>query len=200
MRTFALAGLLAAGAGLAPAQTAEASLGFGQSIFRENALGTLTSGVPNPNDFFKVNEGFRVNGRFTLNPRRFLGHEFGYGYTRSKIEYPGSAGGGADSMPTHQGYYNVLLYATPEGSAIRPFVAGGGHFSTYYPPGTSAYYGNGETKFGVNYGAGVKVKVSPVFYIRFDLRDYSNPKPFSLPNSSGWLHQIEASGGFGIHF
>ncbi len=200
MRSSALWALLVAGASLASAQTAEASLSLGQSLFRQNALGTAAAGVPGPGDFFKVHDGFRLGARFTVNPKRFLGHEFGYGYTRSKLEYPPSTAGGTVGMPAHQGYYNLLAYATPEGSAIRPFVAGGGHFSTYYPPGTSAYYGNGETKFGFNYGAGVKVKVSSMFYVRLDLHDYSNPKPFSLPNRSGWLHQIEASAGFGIYF
>ena len=59
-------------------------------------------------------------------------------------------------MPIHQGMYNFLPYATPKGSKIRPFATGGVHFSTFYPPGASVFQGNGVTKFGYNYGAGVK--------------------------------------------
>jgi opacity protein-like surface antigen len=195
MRSSALAALVLAGASIASAQTAEASLSFGQSIVRDNALG---ADLPGASSFYKVKDGFRVSARFTVNTKRYLGHEFGYGYARTKIEYPDNQG--TVGMPTHQGYYNVLLYAIPEGRSIRPFLAGGAHFSTYYPPGASAYYGGGQTKFGLNYGAGVKVKVSPMFHVRFDVRDYSNPKPFDLAAKKGWLHQIEASAGLGIQF
>ena len=194
MRFSTLAALLLAGASAASAQTAEASINFGQSIIRDKALGT---DVPGASSFYKVKDGFRIGARFTINNKRFLGHEFGYGYSRTKLEYPDATTVG---LPTHQGFYNVLLYAIPEGKSIRPYFAGGGHFSTYYPPGASAYYGGGETKFGYNYGAGVKVKVSDLFHIRLDVRDYSNPKPFDLAGKKGWLHQIEASAGFGIQF
>ncbi|MGH9659268.1 MAG: hypothetical protein ACRD96_12045, partial [Bryobacteraceae bacterium] len=61
-------------------------------------------------------------------------------------------------------------------------------------------YGNGVTKFGVNYGGGIKVKVSPMFAVRFDVRDYLNPKPFDLPGKSGWLHMLEAAASWALIF
>jgi hypothetical protein len=103
-------------------------------------------------------------------------------------------------MPTHQGFYNFLLYLTPEGSRIRPFGAGGGHFSTFVPPGASVTYGTGTTKYGVNYGAGIKVRVTEIWALRFDVRDYLTTKPFDLIGRSGALHQVEASAGLGIYF
>ncbi len=195
MKSSTLAVLLLAGASIASAQSAEASISFGQSIIRDKALGT---DVPGATSFYNVKDGFRVGARFTVNTKRYLGHEFGYGYSRTKLEYPDAVT--TVGLPTHQAFYNVLLYAIPEGKPVRPYIAGGGHFSTYYPPGASAYNGGGQTKFGYNYGAGVKIKVSELFHIRLDLRDYSNPKPFDLSDKKGWLHQIEASAGFGIQF
>jgi hypothetical protein len=187
--------LLCGSAAVSFAQVGEAALSFGESVMKDNVLG-ITPDLSGTQ--LTVNNGFRVTGRFTLNTRRFIGHEFGYGYSRTKLGAVGVSG--TDSMPTHQGFYDFLLYGTPEGSKIRPFVTGGGQFTTFVPPGASATYGTGTTKFGGNFGAGVKVKITSMFLIRLDVRDYVMGKPFTLVNQSGTLHQIEASAGFGIHF
>ncbi|MFN0168919.1 MAG: outer membrane beta-barrel protein [Bryobacteraceae bacterium] len=177
------------------AQYAEFSLSFGQSLFRNEKLNTTD--LTNLEQYF-VTDGFRAAGRLTLNTHRYFGHEIGYSYNRSKLGIQVAETLQKVSMTTHQGWYGFLLYALPEGAPVRPFLAGGGHFTTFYPPGTSVSYGNGVTKFGLNYGAGVKVKVAPVWGIRFDLRDYAVPKPFDLPGAKGWLHQIEASAGISL--
>lgn len=175
------------------AQVAEVSVSGGRSSFSNSGLGS--SGA----DTYKVDNGIRIGFRFTLNTRRFMGHEFGYSYNRSKLgllNRPDNVG-----MPVHQGFYNYLLYALPEGAAIRPFAAGGGHFSTFYPPGTSVYSGTGFTRFGVNYGGGIKVKLTPLFALRLDIRDYVTMKPdFGLANRTGLLHHLETSAGFGVYF
>jgi hypothetical protein len=173
----------------------EAALSFGESVMKDNVLG-ITPDLSGTQ--LTANNGFRVTGRFTLNTRRFIGHEFGYGYSRTKLGAVGLSG--TESMPTHQGFYNFLLYGTPEGSKIRPFVTGGGQFTTFVPPGASATYGTGTTKYGGNFGAGVKVKITSMFLIRLDVRDYVMGKPFTLVNQSGALHQIEASAGLGLYF
>lgn len=177
------------------AQVAEAALSFGESIMKDNVLGRAPdlSGT-----LYTVNNGFRVTGRFTLNTKRFIGHEFGYGYSRTKLATAGFSG--SESMPTHQGFYDFLVYGTPEGSKIRPFLAGGAQFTTFVPPGASATYGTGTTKYGGNFGAGVKVKITSMFLLRLDVRDYVTGKPFTLINQSGALHQIEASAGLGLYF
>jgi len=97
------------------------------------------------------------------------------------------------SLPVHQGFYDFLLYATPEGSRIRPFAAGGVQFSSFVPPGASIYYGNQITKFGVNYGAGVKMRVTPIIGLRLDFREYNSGQPFKLAGASGRLNQMEIS-------
>ena len=98
-------------------------------------------------------------------------------------------------MAIHQGFYNFLLYATPEGSRVRPFVTGGGHFSNFVPPGASATQGSGDNKIGFNYGAGVKVRITPTWLFRVDYRDYNTGTPFDLPGAEGRLRQTEISAG-----
>ncbi len=177
-------------------QGAEASVSLGMGIFNDKNLGDL--GVVNAvQQTLRLQNGFRISARFGINSWRFFGHEFGYGYNHTQLVF-----GGQDKvgMGIHQGFYDFLVHALPEGSGVRPFVCGGGGFATFYPPGSSAFAGNGITKFGVNYGGGLKVKLAPIYGVRFDIRDYVTGKPFDLPNVSGRLHNIEASVGFSILF
>ena len=96
-------------------------------------------------------------------------------------------------MPSHQGFYDFLVYAIPEGKIIRPFAAGGVQFTAFSQPG-SQYTNNRETKYGINYGGGVKVKVKENWGFRLDVRQYNMGKPFKLPNASGRLLMWEFSG------
>jgi len=193
MRTLSAVWLLCVCAGVSSAQVGEISLSFGESLFKDNLLGFADSATQ-----FKMVNGFRVTARLTLNTKRFIGHEFGYSYSRTKLGIVGSPD--QISTPIHQGFYDYLVYATPEGSWVRPFAAGGGQFSTFVPPGASVAYGTGTTKYGGNFGGGVKVKLNSMFALRLDVRDYVTTKPFDLIGKSGALHQIEASAGLGLYF
>jgi opacity protein-like surface antigen len=177
------------------AQVGEFSISGGASRFSGN-IGTIaeTGGGE-----IEMTSGFRLGLRFTVNPREFFGHEFGYAYNRSKLRVD-APGGEEINVPVHQFGYNFLLYATPEGSRVRPFGTVGANFSSFFPPGASVYYGNQETKFGVNYGGGIKARVTEVWGIRLDLRQFLMPKPFDFPNQSGWLRQVEVSGGVSFLF
>ena len=167
-------------------QASEVSLSVGASQLSGKELG---SG-------YELDNGFRFGFRLTLNNMRFFGHEFGYAYNRSHLKLAGADQGG---MAIHQGLYHFLGYATPEGSRVRPFGAVGGHFSNFVFPGQSASYGQGSTKFGVNYGAGVKVRLTEIFGFRVDVRQYLTPKPFkSELGGSGMLKQNEISVGFAV--
>ena len=179
------------------AQVAEVSVSGGVSRIGER-IGSLSEIA---NDFYEMSSGFRVAFRFTVNPSSFFGHEFGYAYNSSDLQ-PETGGTDADkiSVPIHQGFYNFLVYATPEGTRIRPFATGGGHFSSFVPPGASISYGNQETKFGVNWGGGVKARVTDLLGVRVDARQYLTPKPFDLPNSDGWMKQWEFSAGVSFNF
>src|SRR4051812_44387014 len=111
MRSWAAAGLFFAAAGLALAQVGEISLSGGVSRFGGAKLGSVLDELGNPSDI-DIKDGFRLAVRFTVNTYRFAGHEFGYAYNRSSIDF----GTGAKYPTTvHQGFYDFLLYATPEG-------------------------------------------------------------------------------------
>lgn len=156
-------------------------------------VGQLTNNVLSADDGVKLKSGFRMGFRVTLNAHEYFGHEVGYAYNRTSMDYAGTNYG----MATHQGYYNLLAYARPEGSKIRPFVAGGGQFSNFVQPGTSVSSGYGTTKFGINYGGGVKIRTSDRFLIRLDLHQYLTPKPdWFLTAPQGWLRINEVSVGF----
>jgi len=198
MRIWMLGAGAAMVAGLAYGQAAEASLSVGRSIFTDKNIGDL--GVQGSvQEALKLGDGMRATARFSMNSWRFLGHEFGYGFERSALDFASS---GKSGMNIHQGFYDIVAHATPEGAFIRPFACAGGGFSSFFPPGTSAFSGNGFTKFSYNYGGGVKVKLSPIYGIRFDVRDYVSGKPFGdfFPNVKGQLHNIEVSAGIAILF
>ena len=190
MRFRAVVLALFASVGLATAQVGELSISGGVSRFGNANLGSTVDQLGLP-VAVTIDNGFRLTFRFTLNTYRFMGHEFGYAYNHSNLIIAGVK----SSMPIHQGFYNFLFYATPEGSRIRPFATGGVHFTSFVPPGASVYYGNEVTKFGVNYGGGIKVKVATNWLVRFDFRQYETGKPFNIPGASGRLFQNEISAG-----
>lgn len=174
-------------------QSAEFSASVGKSLLGNPGLGTLVTGKATSSDL-KLTDGFRIGFRLTLNSYRFFGHEIGYAYNRShlKFENPAQSLG----MAIHQGSYSFLGYGTPEGFRVRPFAAAGVHFDNFTPPGSSATSGQGSNKFGYNYGGGLKVRVSSILGIRFDLRQYITGKPFDfLINQHGILRQTEVSAG-----
>jgi opacity protein-like surface antigen len=182
--------------GPAWAQSGEFYFSAGQSLLSNAGIGSTSA--TGTKDDFKLDDGFRFGFRFGFNTYGRFGHEIQYAYNRSHLLQNGFDLGG---MAIHQAGYNFLVYATKDSARIRPFVTGGGHFNNYVPPGSSAASGGGSTKFGLNYGAGVKYKLTSLFALRFDVRRYDTPKPnFGLLQREGWLHQVEVSGGVGVHF
>jgi hypothetical protein len=204
MRKLVVMAVLAcAGAGSAWGQLFEVWFNGGQSLLSNKGLGTFnadpTTGLPGPgatkNDV-ELEDGFRFSFRMALNNESHFGHEVQYAYSRTKL----NSGGVEQGMAIHQGGYNFLLYATNEGTRIRPFATGGVMFANYVPPGSSATSGGGDNKFGFNYGGGVKMRITSLFGARLDVRQATTPKPFGLPLASGWLRQTEISAGFGVLF
>jgi opacity protein-like surface antigen len=188
--------LFVACSGAAWAQSAEVWFNAGKSLLSNSGLGT-SSPTGNQNDFH-LDDGFRFGFRFGFNMGDHLGHEIQYAYSRTHLISGGVDTGG---MAIHEGGYNLLGYLTKEGSRIRPFGTAGVEFANFVPPGSSGTSGGGSTKFGINYGGGVKVKVRDNWALRFDVRRYDIPKPdFGLLFESGWLHQTEVSAGIGYVF
>jgi hypothetical protein len=194
MRKLAVVLLLTCAAS-AWGQSFEVWFNGGQSLMSNKGLGTLST-IGGTKDDVTLEDGFRFSFRMTLNNDNRFGHEVQYAYSRTQLNISGVEQG----MAIHQGGYNFLLYATKEGTRIRPFATGGIGFANFVPPGSSAASGGGSNKFQVNYGGGVKVHVASIFGVRLDVRQYTSPKPFGLPLAEGWLRQTEISGGFGVQF
>jgi hypothetical protein len=146
---------------------------------------------------YSLDNGWLMGFRLTFNSYRFFGHELGYSYNRTKLKVADGAVAEAGTA-IHRGFYDFLAYAMPEGYPVRVFGAGGVHFGTYAWPGYSAAQGGGSTKFGINYGGGIKLRLTPIWGIRLDARDYYNPKPFGFLNPQGWTHDLAISAGFSL--
>ncbi len=143
-----------------------------------------------------LTNGFHFGFRGGFNTGDHLGYEMGYMYNRTNLDVLGTKQG----MAYHQVMFNALYYFTNPDARFRPFGTAGLGFTNYAEPGTSAAYGGGSTEFGFNYGGGVKIRLTSLFGLRFDLRQSMTPKPFGLPLASGWLRETEVSAGFGVHF
>ena len=145
---------------------------------------------------YHLDAEWKFGFRLTLNNWRYLGTEFGYNYARHKLTIGPNGEGGEAGFAGHQGFVNMLAYATPEGSRIRPFATGGVHFTNYVFPGTSVTQGSGATKFGLNYGGGIKVRVAQNWLVRADFRQYWNGKPWTdIFGGSGKIRANEISVG-----
>jgi opacity protein-like surface antigen len=177
-------------------QGAEIGLTVGWSNFTNNTIGLSQEFADVPSEY-TVDDGLRIGSRMAINSGNFIGHEFTYAWQRSKLKILGQEYGG---MSIHNIYYNFVLHATPEGSAVRPFITGGAGVSVFNPPGVSSLSGYGDNKFGYNYGAGLKFKVTDTYGVRLDVRDYVTGKPFDLPENGGRLHNLEISAGFSLLF
>ncbi len=175
-------------------QVFEAGMHGGVSRLSGRDIGTFTVAGT---DRVTLEDGWRFGFRMTLNNWTFFGHEMGYGYNRTTLRVNSDPVEQAGTA-IHQGIYNFLAYATPEGSRVRPFAAGGAHFSNFIFPGTSVTQGSGSNKLGLNYGGGIKVRVAEQWLIRMDVRQYLTGKPFDLPNQTGKMRQLEVS--LGVSF
>jgi opacity protein-like surface antigen len=182
--------LLLVTAGAALAQVFEVGGGAGANRISNGVLSS--DSTTTPPTVAQVNNGWRFGFRMTLNTYTHFGHEAGYSYVRANWDYAGATYGTA----VHQGFYDFLGYATPEGSKVRPFVAGGVQFSNFIIPGYSVSQGGGKMKFGLNYGGGVKVRVTDRWLMRMDFRQYASPKPdfgLGVNPPQGWIRLNEVS-------
>lgn len=176
-----------------PAQVFEVGVSAGPQRISGKDLGT--SGV-NATGRYSLDDGWHLAFRMAINNWAYFGQESGYIYNRTKLLFAdGGQTGSLGGMAIHQGFYNLVAYATPEGKRVRPFVSGGGHFANFVPPGSSVTSGGGSNKFGLNYGGGIKVRVRPNWLVRLDVRQNWHGKPFDLPNQTGSMKLLQVSVG-----
>ena len=179
-------------------QSAELGISVGYGTLKDGEISSQQF-AGGGSDAYSLSNGVRVGGRMVFNTRQFLSHELSYAYQHSNLGFlqeggdePGSADLGA--VRTHNMFYNMVLHATPSGMLVRPFVTGGGGFSSFFLPGIPSFSGYGDTKFGYNYGAGIKLNFF-TYGFRVDVRNHITGKPFGryLPNVSGTLSNLEIS-------
>jgi opacity protein-like surface antigen len=199
MRKF-LPLLMVACSGVAWGQMGEVWFDAGESIVSNASLGT-TSATGTVNDF-QLTNGFRFGFRADFNTQGFFGHEVQYAYNRTQFQENQPPPVVKQGMAIHEGGYNFLAYGTKEGSRIRPFGTAGVQFENFVPPGASAASGGGNTKYGFNFGGGVKMRITSMFAVRADVREYMSGKPFGADflHQSGWFRQTEVTAGFGVYF
>jgi opacity protein-like surface antigen len=198
-KLLVIAGL--AMAGTAGAEGIEFWFLAGQTLMSNGSLGSVTcvAGqlcIGGSQNDVKLTDGFHFGFRGGFNSGDHLGYETGYMYNRTSLDVLGAKQG----MAYHQVMFNALYYFTGPDAKFRPFGTAGVGFTNYAQPGSSAAYGGGTTKLGFNYGGGVKITLTSLFGLRFDVRQATTPKPFGLPLASGWLRENEISAGFGVHF
>lgn len=215
MRKLAIILALAAFSGAAWGQAGEIWVSGGLSAFQDSGLGTDLAFSGTSNDI-KLDSGYRIGFRFNFNVGDHYGAEVGYAFNHTDLNFNSAAGAAigagtgtttvgsstAISLPMHmhQGTFNALYYPfTTDRAKVRPFVTAGVEFDNFVPPGGQSY--SGSTKFGANFGGGVKVHIKGIWAARLDVREYVTPKPsFGFGLNSGALWQTEISAGVGIGF
>ncbi len=185
-------------------QSAELGISGGYGTLNDKSLSVQDLLNAPGNTEYTLSNGIRVGARMAFNPRAFIGHEVSYSYQHASLNYLQSSAVSSSSedfgaVKAHHMYYNLVAHATPSGTALRPFVTGGGGFSSFFLPGLSSFSGSGDTKFGYNYGGGIKFNMS-MYGIRFDVRNHVTGKPFGkyLPNVEGTLNNLEFSMTFSL--
>ena len=185
-------------------QSAELGISGGYGSLNDNSLSTDFIQDVSGSVEYSLSNGVRVGARMAFNPRAFIGHEISYAYQHAQLGYFESIEGSSYSedvgaIRAHNMYYNMVAHATRTGSPVRPFVTGGGGFTSFFLPGVSSLSGGGNTKFGYNYGGGVKFNFS-MYGFRLDVRNHVTGKPFGqfLPNVEGNLNNLEFSMTFSL--
>lgn len=171
---------------------------FVPATFAQSRDVWVTGGVTNNRNDKFIGTGWNIGFRLAFNTAGSFGHEFQYTYSQPSFAAPGNP-----RMEIHQAGYNFLYFFTPRESTVRPLVTAGIHLNDFVLPGPVSAPEDSSVNFGFNYGAAVKIRLSPIFGFRADVREYETSKPswggfFSSPG--GLLHSTEASAGFGIYF
>jgi hypothetical protein len=197
--------LIIAVSGTLLAQSQEAWISGGASILAGGNIGSPTPGGDIGD--VQLDNGFRVGVRLDYNTAGHVGHEIQYAYNRTNfVDNTGNIlpAAGIAGMGLHQFGYNFLYYphALTEGSRIRAYAAMGFHISDFVIPSATGLTGS-SVRPGGNAGGGLKIRLSPLFGFRFDVREYITGKPNwdnllyqrRLP-----LFQTEISAGLGVYF
>lgn len=178
------------------AQLAELGGFAGPSQIRNGDLGRIGFAQQD----LLLESGPKFGARLGLNSGILTGHELTYSVERGDLSVAGSQEGRASIQRFH---YNYVVHLTPKVVRVRPFFTAGAGYANFAAPADGIFESaSGTNKLTVNYGGGVKLKLSPMFGLRFDVRDHVSGKPnyLDLPDVKGRLHAIEYSAGFSLLF
>ncbi|MCL4401570.1 MAG: hypothetical protein M1436_02750 [Acidobacteria bacterium] len=181
------------------------SYGAYRNVTASSPAGSATVG-------FASSAGVSVVG--TQNIRRYLGGEARYLYSFGGLKINDAATMSGDS---HAFSYELLVYGTRQGSAIRPFFAAGAGAKLYRGTGRESAFQplsniallthTHEFDPLVSIGGGVKIKAGNHALLRLDFRDHTTPFPTNVitprpPQGkvSGWLHDFIVLAGISLAF
>lgn len=157
----------------------------------------------------KFDSGWGATGYVSQNMSDLFGGELRYSFLKNDARLSSGSTQATFGANAHAIHYDVLLHATPAGSAIRPFVAVGGGIKVFQgtgkevvaqPLGNLAFLTKtSEYKPLLTFGAGVKFNVTKRVGFRAEVKDYFSqfPKEVITPASGStlsgkWIHNFVA--------
>jgi hypothetical protein len=139
------------------------------------------------------------------------GGELRFDYQLGSLELNGGGSSASFAARSYGIHYDVLWYAAPNGSRVRPFVSGGvgakvyvgtGAPSAFQPLSNYALLTHDQDILPmISAGGGVKMQVGSRMQLRVELHDYMTPFPKRVitPNTGakigGWLQDFVPSVG-----
>ncbi len=154
----------------------------------------------------KIATNLAASAWLTNNGRGHWGGEVRYDYQLGDLSLSSGSTNASFAAQSYAMHYDVLWYATPNGSKVRPFVAAGGGIKVYRGTGNEVVYqplsglalltkGQDLTPL-VSVGAGIKAQVSSHIQFRVEVHDYLTtfPKNIITPNQGakvgGWMQDF----------
>lgn len=190
-------------------QTYEISVSRAVARMSRTELGSNNPDEPIDNETTFRN-GYSYGLRLTLNTRGYYGHELSALYSRVGVhtvvfDEAGNPTPADTKIRVGQAGYNFLSYMMPRDSRWRPFLTVGLQAVQFENPKLNGWTGIGTRNYGVNYGGGIKIRLTRRFLFRADAREYLTGKPFELrfkdiTKGGGAIRQQEFSFGGAIVF
>ena len=212
IRTLALVFLCAAAAS---AQTYEISAMGGYTYIWKNELGSLNGPTNAKSNDSSLKSGANFGANLTYNTKGYYGFELTYLNTnakfRSNVQQADSTFKEETGKARAQSLsFNFLIYKMPKREKWRPYITGGVHGIKFGAPSIPSWIGGGASSFGGNFGGGIKLFPHKNFFIRADIRDYINGKPYDLAypdpqpgqgiTGGGVMQLIQGTVGVGVTF
>jgi Outer membrane protein beta-barrel domain len=136
----------------------------------------------------------------------YFGGELRYTYRDGDAQLKSAGVKASIEAASHAVHYDFLIYGTPRGSRLRPYIAGGAGIKYYTATGNEdpaqplsnfAFLTHAhEVEPLISFGGGIKWQFAEHWQARIDFRDYTTPFPEKLfapaqgSKNHGWLHDF----------